>query len=125
VVTKVTPLGVAAAPSAGGGCVQYRWVVATVETASPSLQELLAELTGFARHRLAHAPGDSIEVPTELLRAIVRAHTELAEDTLDGYFAAMVAERLDELNESPDGLEVTSWEEVRAELLADQAEADA
>ena len=55
----------------------------------------------------------------------MRAHTELAEDTLDGYFAAMVAERLDVLDDSPAGHDVTSWEEVRAELLADQAEADA
>ena len=65
-------------------------------------------------------------MPADLLRAIVRAHTELAEDTLDGYFAAMVGERLDELNESSNGADdVRPWEEVRAELLADEAEADA
>jgi hypothetical protein len=99
--------------------------VADLETVTPSLQELLAELTGFARRHLAHAHGETIEVPADLLRAIVRAHAELAEDTLDGYFAAMVAERLDEVDGSPEGHELTSWEEVRAELLADQAEAGA
>jgi hypothetical protein len=99
--------------------------VADIETVTPSLQELLAELTAFARRHLAEAHGDTIEVPAALLRAIVRAHNELAEDTLDGYFAAMVAERLDELDDSPEGHEVTPWEEVRAELLAEQAEADA
>ena len=99
--------------------------MADLVTVTPSLQELLAELTGFARRHLAHAHGDTIEVPADLLRAIVRAHNEQAEDVLDGYFAAMVAERLDELAGSPEGHEVSPWEEVRAELLADEAEADA
>ncbi len=99
--------------------------MADLETAAPSLQELLAELTAFARSRLAQGGGDTIEVPADLLRAIVRAHHEQAEEVLDGYFAAMVAERLGELDASTDEQDPLPWEEVRAELLADQAEAGA
>jgi hypothetical protein len=125
VVTKVTPRVVVADPAPEAGASDTVGVVANVETASPSLQELLAELTGLARHRLARAAGDTIEVPADLLRAIVRAQTEQAEETLDGYFAAMVGERLEEIESSTDGDDVLPWEEVRAELLADEAEADA
>jgi hypothetical protein len=100
--------------------------VADLETAAPSLQELLAELTALARSRLAQGGGDTIEVPANLLRAIVRAHNEQAEEVLDGYFAAMVAERLGELDaQSTDEDDPLPWEEVRAELLADQAQAGA